>query len=334
MARGFRSTAMQAAIDHLLSAERFDVVLVEHSQMALFDFPAGPAVVVHEHNIEYELLLRTSRVERSPIRKLFNWLESAKFRPDEIRVWKRSDGLVMMSERECRIVDGLVPSKPTTVMPCGVDLESLRPDTHAVEPGTVIFTGTMDYRPNADAAVYFAREILPRIVREVKDVRFLVVGRNPPDEVTRLAGPNLTLTANVPDVRPYLARAAVVVVPMRMGAGARLKVTEALAMGKAIVSTTLGCEGHPVEPGKHALIADDPAAFAAAVVRVLRDPALGAALGGRARALAVESYGWPVLLQRLEAFLIRIARAHADPARSPVARLGLAGAGEGGVGGR
>jgi glycosyltransferase involved in cell wall biosynthesis len=257
-----------------------------------------------------------------------------KFRPAEIRVWKRSDGLVMMSERECQIVDRLVPSKPTTYMPCGVDLDDLRPHPEALEPGTMIFTGTMDYRPNADAVVYFAGEILPRIVREYPDARFLVVGRNPPDEVRRLAGPNLTLSANVPEVRPYLARAAVVVVPMRIGAGARLKVTEALAMGKAIVSTTLGCEGHPIVPGAQALIADDPEGFAAAVLRVLRDPALGLALGARARALAEQSYGWPVLLERLETFLTRIAEAHAGRAPSPIATLGLMSAGHAGNAGR
>jgi glycosyltransferase involved in cell wall biosynthesis len=112
------------------------------------------------------------------------------------------------------------------------------------------------------------------------------------------------------------------VVPVRIGAGARLKVTEALAMGKAIVSTTLGCEGHPVQPGEQALIADDPAGFADAVVRVLRDPALGKTLGDRARALAVKSYSWPQLLERLERFLIDTAATRAEaPTRPEALRL-------------
>src|SRR5207245_4095187 len=127
--------------------------------------------------------------------------------------------------------------------PNGVDIDSFQPSLGVRDPNNVVFVGVMHYRPNVDAAMYFVREILPHLVRERPNLTFTIVGGGPPEELRRLAGKNVVLTDRVPDTRPYVARAGVSVVPLRMGSGTRLKVLEGLAMGSALVSTSLGCEG-------------------------------------------------------------------------------------------
>jgi glycosyltransferase involved in cell wall biosynthesis len=167
----------------------------------------------------------------------------------------------------------------------------------------VVFLGVMHYRPNVDAAMYFAREILPHLLRERPNLTFTIVGGGAPEELRRLAGPNVILTDRVPDTRPYLARAGAFVVPLRMGSGTRLKVLEAMAMGRPVVSTSLGCEGIAVVDGQHALVADDPSTFARTVLQVLGDPALASRLGSNGRHLVERRYSWPSVLKRLDSFM-------------------------------
>jgi glycosyltransferase involved in cell wall biosynthesis len=182
-----------------------------------------------------------------------------------------------------------------------VDLEAFRPNDAPTDPQSLVFVGTMNYRPNADAVIYLASQILPEIWKTRPQVTLTVVGQTPPEEVQRLAGPRITITGWVDDVRPYIDRAAVVVTPVRIGSGTRLKVLEALAMGKALVSTPLGCEGIAVEDGEHVLLADNPVELAQRVVRLLDDPALAIRLGMQGRALVERSYGWRAVVDDLDA---------------------------------
>ncbi|MBI3944299.1 MAG: glycosyltransferase [Armatimonadetes bacterium] len=321
--RSAQTPAVQAAIDALLARDRFDLIQVESSQMGGFDFHGHPRVLLDEHNIEYELLYRTYRAERSPARRLFNWMEYRKLRREERQCWNHAAGCILTSEREERIVRAHAPGKPTATVPNGVDVDTFRPAGVPVAPGRIVFTGLMRYRPNADAALYFTREILPLIHRERPDATFVVVGMGPPAEVERLAGPRVIVTGEVPDVRPHLASAAVCVVPLRIGSGTRLKVLEGLAMGKAMVSTTLGCEGIRARDREHLLVADSPAAFARAVVRILAEPALAASLGRRGRALVEREYSWAQAAQHLEAFHAAMLPISARRQRAP----GVPGAG-------
>lgn len=301
--------AMQSAIDRLLIEARPHVVLVEGSLLGCFRFGEGEGfpIVLDEHNVEYELLRRTWQTEHSPIRKAFGYLEYRKFRREERSAWRRAAWVVCTSERECAIVRAEGGFARASSVPNGVDPDQLRPSTEPPETNRLVFTGRMDYRPNTDAVVYFVRAVLPLIHRRRPDVIFTVVGAGPPPAVQQLAGPRVEVTGPVPDVRPYWRRAAVAVVPIRFGGGTRLKVVEALAMGRPVVSTSLGCEGIDVVPGEHLLVADSPPRFADAVVRVLSDPELGGALGRRGRALVEARYGWPALAQQLEAVLREVA---------------------------
>jgi polysaccharide biosynthesis protein PslH len=164
----------------------------------------------------------------------------------------------------------------------------------------------MGYRPNVDAAEHYIRDILPLVRQQVPDAVFTAVGQLVPRSLAALAGPGINITGWVPDVRPYLAAAAVAVVPVRIGGGTRLKVLEALAMGKAVVSTRLGCEGIDVTDGQHLLVADDPEDFARRVVSLMRDPGRARALGDEGRRLIERQYDWKSVARALEAFHQRV----------------------------
>jgi sugar transferase (PEP-CTERM/EpsH1 system associated) len=306
--RGLQSHEMQSTLDRVLTEESFDIIQIESSQLSGFRFHGNTPLIIDEHNIEYELLYRTYTTERSPLRKVYNLAEFIKFRNEEQRSWKQADGCILTSDREEAILRKISPRTPTTVVPNGVDTDFFQPSPVPRGSASMVFVGVMHYRPNVDAAMYFAREILPTIVRQRPTAKFVIVGGGAPEELTRIAGPNLILTGVVPDTRPYLRDAGVVVVPMRMGSGTRLKVLEGMAVGRPLISTSLGYEGILAEHEKHLLVADDASTFAGAVVRALSDHQLADRLAAGGRELVEQRYAWTSVLQRLEAFLLSRAR--------------------------
>ena len=305
--RSHYSPLMQQRLTQLTADEQFDVIQVESSQLACFDFPAGPVLVLDEHNIEYELLYRTFLTERSPVRRAYNWIEFRKFRREETGAWRRATGISATSAREAEIIQDIA-GRPARSVPNGVDVRYFSAGDEPADPDAIVLTGLMKYRPNVDAAVYFVREVLPRIVSARPKLVFYIVGGEPSDEVRQLAGPNVVVTGTVPDVRPFVRRAAVFVVPLRMGSGTRLKVLEGLSMEKAMVSTSLGCEGIDVEHNRHLLIADDAASFAAAVLSLLEDPARARALADAGRELVEAKYRWESVVDGLESFYEELLR--------------------------
>jgi sugar transferase (PEP-CTERM/EpsH1 system associated) len=284
-----RSAAYQSALDEACRRTPFDFIQVESSALAGFRFQAP--VVLDEHNIESELLWRTAREERSPWRRLLRAREAQQVEREELDSWRRVAACVVTSEREVHIVRKAVPQKPCRVVPNGVDSGYFVPAGTAVEADTFVFTGLMSYRPNADGVAYFIEQVLPLIRRVRPAARFIVVGWGG-TRLHSLSGPGITFTGRVADVRHYLARAAAVVTPLRVGSGTRLKVLEALAMAKPVVSTSVGCEGIDVVDGQHLLVADTPAAFAEAVLRVLADSDLARRLGSAGRELVQDRYSW------------------------------------------
>jgi glycosyltransferase involved in cell wall biosynthesis len=300
--RNLTSPAMQRKLDELCAAYDYDVIQVESSQLAGYRFDPRAAFVLDEHNIEYELLYRMYSSDRSPLRRAYNWLEYRKFRREEIRSWQEATGCVMTSAREQEMVRQIIGRKPITVVPNAVDVHNFVPSDTPVDPNAIVMTGLMRYRPNSDAALFFIREVMPRILATRPELVFYVVGAGPPDELKRLAGPNVVVTDTVPDARPYVHKAAAFVVPLRMGSGTRLKVLEGLSMAKPMVSTTLGCEGIDVKNGEHLLVADEPAQLADAVLELLGNPELGARLGQCGRELVLRQYSWETVVEELERF--------------------------------
>jgi glycosyltransferase involved in cell wall biosynthesis len=297
-----RSAALQTELDRLTAEHRFDVVQVELSLMSGFDLDAGPVLVLDEHNVEHELVRRLAGVGAGLGRRLFAHLEQRKVRREEIGAWTRFDGCVFTSAVDEAIMRRSVPATPSCVVPNAVDLDRFRPVSTPTEDGRVAFVGTLNYQPNTDAVAHFVHDILPHLRRVRPSTAFSVVGQLPPPALTRLGGRHVEFTGAVDDVRPHLARARVIAVPLRIGSGTRLKVLEGLAMGKAMVTTTIGCEGIDVRDGEHLLVADDPEHFAEQVERLMEDAELRERLGRAGRALVEANYGWPAAARRLEAF--------------------------------
>jgi glycosyltransferase involved in cell wall biosynthesis len=258
-------------------------------------------VVLNEHNIEYEIFHRMTATERSLHRRLFNAAEYVKYRPFERRWWQRAAACAIPSEREAEIVRRRAPRTPIAVVPNGVDSDYFTPGAAPIEPDTIVFTGLLSYRPNLDAARYIVEEILPLVRRRHPGVTLTIVGDGDPPDFESLRRPGVVVTERVPDLRPYVRRAAVSVAPIRMGGGTRLKVLEALAMGKSVVTTPLGSEGLAVRDREHLAVVDGPAeAFASRVVEVLDHPETAAAMGERGRALVLAKYSWEQATARLE----------------------------------
>jgi glycosyltransferase involved in cell wall biosynthesis len=216
----------------------------------------------------------------------------------------RADLTVAVSEADRALLAADAPTARIRAVSTGVDTAFFVPNDAAERDGRLVFTGSMDWYPNEDAVLHFIDEMLPLIRREAPGVSLAIVGRRPTERLTaaaRRAG--VEVTGTVDDVRPHVATAAVCVVPLRVGGGTRLKIFEALAMGKAVVSTSVGAEGLPLSPGEHYLRADDPAAFAREVVRLLRDAALRRRLGAAGRALVEARHSWTEVGRQFERLL-------------------------------
>lgn len=320
----FVPPALRAQVDALLSRRAFDVVQPEiyvFTSMDLRRAPAGspaPRLVLDSHNVEYDLARQMSGGEQSPLRRFYNSVNWRKVRQEEHRAWRICDGVAFTSEIDLARARADIPSVRGEVVPNAVDVEYFRPRPGDPPPDgrTVLFFGTVDYFPNRDGLRWFLGEIWPRVEASHPNARLKIVGPRPTPEVLAARGPRVEVTGLVDDLRPHIAEAAVSIVPLRIGGGTRLKVVEAMAMAKPIVSTRLGAEGIDVSDGKDVLFADDPAAFAAAIGRVLDDPALGACLGNNARRLAEERYSWDAAAERLERFYFELREEPARMARA------------------
>jgi glycosyltransferase involved in cell wall biosynthesis len=300
--RSLFSPGMQQKLDELMSREHFDVVQIESSQLAGFTFDSRAVSVLDEHNIEYELLFRMYSTEGSPLRRMYNWLEFRKFKREEVASWRSVSGVINTSSREDAIMRQAAPDTPMMVAPNAVNVEYFCPSDEPIDAEALVMTGLMHYRPNIDGAVYFVREILPHILAARPNVVFYIVGAGATNELKRLASKNVVVTDTVADVRPYVYKSAVFVVPLRMGGGTRLKVLEGMSMAKAVVSTSVGCEGIDVTHDEHLLIVDESRAFAGAVLKLLVDRPRRLELGRAGRALVERRYRWDSVVARLESF--------------------------------
>jgi glycosyltransferase involved in cell wall biosynthesis len=304
-----RIPSLQHAIDSLLRATRFDIVNLEFTFLGDYNLrqaPPGerpPALVVDSHNIDYELA-RQYAGAGGLARRTYAEVNWRKLRLEELATYREADGVYLCSVADQRRLLREIPGARTLVIPNAADVEYYQPRATDAPPDaqTVVFFGHLSYFPNIDGVSYFVRDIWPRISEVHPKARLKVIGADAPRPLQELARPGVELTGFVPDLRPHLAEAAAVVVPLRLGGGTRLKIIEAMAMGKAIVSTTLGKEGIDAVPGRDILVEDQPAAFANAVNRLLAEPNLAACIGNSARQLAVRRYAWSGGAKALERF--------------------------------
>jgi polysaccharide biosynthesis protein PslH len=312
----FRSEAMRARIQEILNRGQHDLILCD-GPYALTNIPTTKIpILLNCHNIEYVILERYAQLERNPIKKYYARIESYLMREAERNSCHRVACAMVCSQIDLEILRPLRPDLPVFVVPNVVDTDLIHPVEKSSPDGgelVLLFQGGMDWYPNRDAVEYFARAILPRVRAECPKVRFIVAGRNPPARfVERFkSDPAIEFTGTVLDMCPYLAAATVVIVPLRLGGGTRIKILEACAAGKPVVSTILGAEGLGLEAGKHILLADDPAEFAHSVVTLLRDPALRDAIARSARAVVVARFSHLNLKGSLETLMSSVVQA--DP---------------------
>jgi glycosyltransferase involved in cell wall biosynthesis len=269
--------------------------------------PGDPILILDEHNIEYDIVRRTAISTREIDRKLYSELNWRKLRAEERDAWRRFDGCTVTSSRDEALLLRDVPSARTAVVPNGVDVPFFSAYSAQVpDEMSLLFFGTVRYHPNLDGLLFFLREVMPRLKARYPTVKLRIVGPSVVPEIAARAGDDVEVVGLVDDVRPYIARATVVIVPLRIGGGTRFKILEAMAMGKAAVSTVVGAEGIAVRDGEDILLANDAVHFARQIGRLLDDAALRERIGAAARRLAERDYSWDASVARLEDFSVEL----------------------------
>jgi len=289
----FKAVAVQERLQSWFDEMGFDVAVCDFLDAAV-NFPTRLAIptVLFQHNVESEIWRRRVLAEWNPGRKLLYRVEFEKMLGYEQSMVRKFHRIIAVSEHDRQLMSEWTDSARIAVVPTGVDLQRYRPDPspRTVEP-LVLFVGAMDWEPNIDGVEYFCREIWPSIQAKVPAARFRIVGRNPVRRVRRLASNSVEVTGSVPSVVDHLWESAVVVVPLRVGSGTRLKIYEAMAAGKAVVSTSVGAEGLDVHHDQDILLADDPGTFAGSVIMLLQGAGLRRRLEGAAATLTAK-YDW------------------------------------------
>lgn len=302
-----RSRAYSNALRQVVGSRQFDAALCVSTIMSphLRLLPAGLPRVIDTHNIDAVMYGRYAQTLRPSFRSRYTALTASKLRSFEKRAFTEADLVWVCSDEEAAIAGRLAPGANVLTVPNGVDTEHMAPLPTPPVPKRLLFFGRLDYFPNVDALTHFAREILPLVSAMEPDVELDVIGPAATAEVQALGRqhPAINVRGRVDDVRVALADAAVVIVPLRVGGGTRLKIVEALSMAKPTVSTTIGAEGLDLVPGADLLVADTPAEFAAAIRSLLDDPERAAQLGAHGRETVRERYDWRQVGQVIQASL-------------------------------
>ena len=280
----------------LLKQETYDVILCDFvSAAGVIPWDSPIPKVLFTHNVEATIWRRHYEFATNPIWKAISLLEWRKMKAAELRYLRLADRVLTVSETDRDAFSAFVDPAKITVIPTGVDVNYFHPIPLQESQSSLVFTGSMDWLPNEDAILYFVDAILPLVKPQCPDVSLEVVGRSPSRKLQALAKSekSVRLTGWVEDIRPFIARGSICIVPLRIGGGTRLKIFEAMAMSKAVVSTSIGAEGLPVQAGENILLADTPQEFADSVISLLGDARERQRLGSAARTLVHENYSWP-----------------------------------------
>jgi sugar transferase (PEP-CTERM/EpsH1 system associated) len=259
------------------------------------------------HNVEARIWEQQLQKAKNSFWKGVCWYEAHRTARAERKYMRCADHVIAVSEVDRNVFSQFIDSGNISVIPTGVDVDYFSPNSGVPVPNTLVFTGSMDWRANQDGVLYFTREIFPAIQQRLPSASFWIVGRSPSREIRDLEQqfPNVHVTGTVPDVRPYIAKAAACVVPLRVGSGTRLKIFESMAMAKPVISTPLGAEGLPVVDGENILIAESHREFANAVVDLLDDPERQKRIGCAARQFVLNNHSVVAVGAKFEEIVLR-----------------------------
>ena len=322
----FHSPAYEQAVVATLARHPIRILQYETIAMAQYSALARdlPAILVHQ-NVESDLLLQRAASERNPLVRSYVGAQGRKLARYEDHMCRAAAANVVVSAADRAAFRDRMPDARFEVVVNGVDVDYFHPRSDPAGGGDrLVFAGGMSWYPNREAMSWFLAEIWPRIRARRPRARLTIVGSHPPPDVLRAvaAGDGVEAPGLVPDIRPFVCEAAVYVCPLRVGGGTRLKILDAWAMGKAVVSTSLGCEGLHAVPGRDLEVADDPAAFADRVCALLADPGRRRALGAAGRARVVAEFAWPGVAAGMLDLYAELTAAHtghtAREARTPV----------------
>jgi sugar transferase (PEP-CTERM/EpsH1 system associated) len=311
-----KSAEYSINLQDVLATETLDLIQIEGLEMGTYltdildyyhDKTHRPTIIYDAHNAETVIQRRAIRADISKPKRwataFYSMVQLRRIRAFELETCSNADTVICVSHEDSTALKKLCFRLNPTVLPNGIFLSDYPETTRHAEitPPALVFSGKMDYRPNIDAAVWFANEVFPLIQNKHDDAKFIIVGQSPTRQVLNLAKrPGITVTGDVDDIRPYIAAATVCVVPLRMGGGTRLKILEAMALSKPIVSTTIGAEGFPVTDGKEILIADTPQDLVRAIDSLLCRDYDRALLGKAGRTFVSNNYQWKAIMPIVE----------------------------------
>ncbi len=307
--RSFDHIDIRRRLARLVDEGNFDVLVCDFIYPAgLIDWNCPCPKILFTHNVEGQIWKQHFEMAGNPVKKFIYWKEWLALSEAERRYAQQADYVVTVSEQNRAFFSQYVPPTRISAIATGVDVNAFHPAANPERFSSMVFTGSMDWMPNQDGILSFASQILPQIHAEIPEADLWIVGRCPSPSVQALAGPRVHVTGRVDDIRPYLEKAGVYIVPLRCGSGTRIKIFEAMAMGNAVVSTSIGAEGLPVTHGQNIVIADDPREFASSVVRLLRDRELANKLGQAARALVENQFTWQAVASQFDVILWKLVR--------------------------
>jgi len=288
------SAEIEAVLCRLTNEKRFDLLICDFLQPSLnFKRLSGTPTLLFEHNVETAIPRRHFENARNVVAKLFWWLQWRRMEQYEKETCRRFTATLTVSEKDKKYLEALGIEKVFEI-PTGIDTDYFAPREDQVKTNSLVFTGSMDWLPNDDAIRFFIREVLPNVRQEIPDVSLTVVGRNPSPRLLReiRSQPELKFTGRVDDVRPYLSSHALYIIPLRIGGGTRIKAYEAMAMGKPVISTSVGIEGLPVKHGEHFILADGADSFARGIIKLLHQDECREALARRGMDFVRRNFSW------------------------------------------
>ncbi len=305
----FCQRAVARDLRRLVREQRFDVWVCDFAVAGgVIPWKSPYPKILFTHNVEAQIWRRHFASARNPLWKAVCLREYLTMNRAEKRYARRADHVLTVSETDRLSFRRWLNPEKMTVIPTGVDLDYFAPAHGEVKPHSLVFTGAMDWMANEDGVLYFITDVLPLIRQQLPDVTLTVVGRLPSARLCSIAArfPGVRLTGRVEDIRPYVAESALYVVPLRVGGGTRLKIFEAMAMGKAVVSTSIGAEGLPIQNGNQIILADTKDEFAGCVVELLRNPSQRSTLERAGREFVESGYGWPAVARQFEQVLGKV----------------------------